>query len=120
VEEGGTLPWSPLSICTQYARLRGFVRNGHADVIKAGTTVLRRVLDLRLAYAVPPPPALPAAAVTLAAAAATAARAHDDAADAADDVSDASYDTEDEEVEQTPQSLFMASLSEEAREQYGL
>lgn len=114
MEEGGALPWSPLSICTQYARLRGFVRNGHADVIKAGTTVLRRVLDLRLAYAVPPPPALPAAAAV------TAAHARDDAADAADDVSDTSYDTEDEEVEQTPQSLFMASLSEEAREQYGL
>jgi hypothetical protein len=119
VEQGGALPWSPLSICTQYARLRGFVRNGHADVIKAGTTVLRRVLDLRLAYAVPPPPALPAAAVTLPTAD-TAALARDDVADAADDVSDASYDTEDEEVEQTPQSLFMASLSEEAREQYGL
>lgn len=57
VEQGGALPWSPLSICSQYARLRGFVRNDHPDVIKAGMTILRRVLDMRLPYSVPAPAA---------------------------------------------------------------
>ena len=51
-----TLPWSPMSMLHQYAKVRGFAhRGGDPDEHAAGQTVLALVLEGRLPYAVPPP-----------------------------------------------------------------
>ncbi|CAK9082391.1 Guanine nucleotide-binding protein-like 1 (GTP-binding protein MMR1) [Durusdinium trenchii] len=54
-DENEVVPWSPMLLCAQFAAQRGFVQNGRPDCMKAGTEILERVLQGRIAYCVPPP-----------------------------------------------------------------
>jgi len=56
-EEQSPAPWSPMLLCTLYATQRGLIKGGRADCLRAGMEVLERVLDGRVPYSVPPPPA---------------------------------------------------------------
>lgn len=47
------VPWSPLLLCAQYARARGFVRGAQPDCLQAGREILEKVLEGKIAYAVP-------------------------------------------------------------------
>jgi ribosome biogenesis GTPase A len=49
------IPWSPMSLCRAYGKMRGFTRGGNSDTFTAGMTVLSLVLEGRVPYAVPPP-----------------------------------------------------------------
>jgi|TARA_B110000971_G_scaffold217574_1_gene254735 ribosome biogenesis GTPase A len=52
---GEQIPWSPMSLCRAYGKMRGFTRGGNPDTHVAGVTILGLVLEGRLPYAVPPP-----------------------------------------------------------------
>ena len=49
------IPWSPMSLCRAYGKMRGFTRGGNPDTFTSGITILSLVLEGRLPYAVPPP-----------------------------------------------------------------
>ncbi|CAK0889468.1 unnamed protein product [Prorocentrum cordatum] len=50
----GTMPWSPMLLCAQYAIKRGFVKGGAPNCMQAGMEILERVLDGRVPYCVKP------------------------------------------------------------------
>jgi len=54
---GARLPWSPLTLCAQYARVRGFTGKAGMDgTRKAGDELLHRaVTEARVAYSLPAP-----------------------------------------------------------------
>ena len=53
------LPWSPLSLCQAYGKMRGFVKTRGVDVQRAGQVILSMVYDGKIPYAIPPPTGAP-------------------------------------------------------------
>ena len=53
------LPWSPLSLCQAYGKMRGFVKTRGVDVQRAGQVILSMVYDGKIPYASPPPTGAP-------------------------------------------------------------
>ena len=48
VENGMPPPWSPLSICLQYANIRGFTKGGgQVDYVQSGMLILRKNLECK-------------------------------------------------------------------------
>jgi len=56
---GEDLPWSPLSMCQAYGKMRGFLQARGVDLQKAGHTVLSLVFEGKIPYAIPPPRGAP-------------------------------------------------------------
>eukprot|EP00854_Cymbomonas_tetramitiformis_P018828 gene18828-22494_t len=52
---GRPMPWSPMSLCAQYARVRGFMSRGGVDAELAGKTIVQRTLDSKIAWRVASP-----------------------------------------------------------------
>mmetsp|Transcript_93580 Transcript_93580/g.222467 ORF Transcript_93580/g.222467 Transcript_93580/m.222467 type:complete len:645 (+) Transcript_93580:99-2033(+) len=53
-EDKDVVPWSPMLVCAQLAAQRGFMHSGRPDCMKAGTEIVERVLQGRIAYSVAP------------------------------------------------------------------
>ena len=121
----GEVPWSPMSLCHAYGKMRGFTRGGNPDSHTAGQTILSLVLEGRLPYAVPPPTGLPVVGRHIGAdgqpVEADKYRADDAAgAGARDDVSEASEHSEDDEDDVEAFNPFRAlGIDAEGEAQYG-
>jgi hypothetical protein len=123
-----TLPWSPMSMLHQYAKVRGFAhRGGDPDEHAAGQTVLALVLEGRLPYAVPPPEGDPVAGVHVGADGEPVSKAFDKYADpdaVGPDVSDEELPVGDgEETDDDEEALInpfrLLGIDAEGESQYG-
>ena len=125
-----TLPWSPMSLLHQYAKVRGFAhRGGDPDEHTAGNTVLSLVLEGRLPYAVPPPEGEPVIGVHVGADGRPVTHAFDKYADseaavaAGGDVSDEDIpdddDDDDDDEDQVINPFRLLGIDAEGESQYG-
>ncbi|KAK3255471.1 hypothetical protein CYMTET_35347 [Cymbomonas tetramitiformis] len=124
---GRPMPWSPMSLCAQYARVRGFMSRGGVDAELAGKTIVQRTLDSKIAWRVASPKGDPDYPTV------RGIRHGNDVASSGDQanaehVSDAEYCSEEDEADEdepagrTRKSGFEALMvmDDEARDQYGL
>ena len=119
----GEVPWSPMSLCHAYAKMRRFTRGGNPDSHTAGQTILSLVLEGRLPYAAPPPTGAPVVRRHIGAdgqlVEADKYRDDDDAG-ARDDVSEASEHSDDDEDDVEAFNPFRAlGIDAEGEAQYG-
>ena len=119
----GEVPWSPMSLCHAYAKMRGFTRGGNPDSHTAGQTILSLVLEGRLPYAAPPPTGAPVVRRHIGAdgqlVEADKYRDDDDTG-ARDDVSEASEHSDDDEDDVEAFNPFRAlGIDAEGEAQYG-
>ena len=122
------LPWSPMSLCHQYGKLRGFSRGGAPDEAAAGHAILSLVLDGRLPYATPPPEGEPVIGVHIGAdglpvAAAERAGSVPAVADAVDDEDEDEEDEDDEDDDDEDGAAInpfrLLGIDAEGESQYG-
>jgi ribosome biogenesis GTPase A len=106
---GEDLPWSPLSLCYAYGKMRGFTQARGVDLQRAGQAILGMVYDGKMPYAIPPPIGTPVVRSKL------------EPVDLEDDDDFEDDESDDDEVKVTRSgfaALAIDSDEETAREQY--
>lgn len=101
---GEALPWSPLSMCQAYGKMRGFMQTRGVDLQKAGQTILALVFEGKIPYAIPPPLGAPVV------------RERKTAYVVDDEVSD--DDTDDDDIKVTRSGFAALAMDSDAEEQY--